>query len=243
MSQSSTSAPHILVVDDDADIRELLRDCLERDGFSVSEAHDSASMNARLALGGIDLVTLDLLLGGENGLALAAGIKAVYACPIVMITGKGDMIDRVVGLEIGADDYIAKPFHPREVVARIRAVLRRAGAPAAKPLAGLPDRLVFGDWVLDLGRRELQSAPHATRDLTTAEFNLLEAFARRPHRVLSRDVIMDLLKGHDWTPMDRSIDALISRLRRKIEIDPENPKLIKTVRGTGYVFAADVRLA
>ncbi len=243
MSQSSTSAPHILVVDDDADIRELLRDCLERDGFSVSEAHDSASMNARLALGGIDLVTLDLLLGGENGLVLAAGIKAVYACPIVMITGKGDMIDRVVGLEIGADDYIAKPFHPREVVARVRAVLRRASAPAPKAVAGLPDRLVFGDWVLDLGRRELQSAPHATRDLTTAEFNLLEAFARRPHRVLSRDVIMDLLKGHDWTPMDRSIDALISRLRRKIEIDPENPKLIKTVRGTGYVFAADVRLA
>ena len=243
MLQSPTSAPHILVVDDDPDIRELLRDCLEREGFRVSEAHDSASMNARLASGGIDLVTLDLLLGGENGLALAAGIKAGYACPIVMITGKGDMIDRVVGLEIGADDYIAKPFHPREVVARIRAVLRRAHPPAAKPAASQPDRLAFGDWVLDLGRRELQSAPHATRELTTAEFNLLEAFARRPHRVLSRDVIMDLLKGYDWTPMDRSIDALISRLRRKIEIDPDNPKLIKTVRGTGYVFAADVRLA
>jgi len=200
-------------------------------------------LTARLHEGGIDLVTLDLMLGGENGLTLAANMPGSHRVPIIMITGKGDTIDRVVGLEIGADDYIAKPFHPREVVARVRAVLRRAGADVPPAQAATGERLAFDAWVLDLGRRELTAAPHAIRDLTTAEFNLLEAFVRRPHRVLSRDVIMDILKGHNWTPLDRSIDALVSRLRRKIEADPDKPLLIKTVRGVGYVLACDVRSA
>jgi two-component system, OmpR family, response regulator len=230
--------PHILIVDDDPAIRDLLRDCLEPEGFQISEAADSAGMNEALASGGVDLVTLDLMLRGENGLALAAGLRARHAIPIVMITGKGDMVDRVVGLELGADDYIAKPFHPREVVARIRAVLRRAHPAAAEPAAAdRAEGVTFNGFALDVGRRELTDPAGAAVALTTAEFNLLEIFSRHPRRVLSRDMIMDLLKGNEWTPFDRSIDALISRLRRKIEADPDNPVLIKTVRGVGYVFA------
>lgn len=234
------SSPHIVIVDDDPAIRELLRDCLEPEGFRISEAGDSARMNSILEQGGADLVTLDLMLGGENGLVIAAGLRARHAVPIVMITGKGDMVDRVVGLEMGADDYIAKPFHPREVVARIRAVLRRAQAmPARAPAADR--RMTFNGLTLDIGRRELTDRAGVPVPLTTAEFNLLDVLARHPQRVLSRDTIMDLLKGHDWTPYDRSIDALVSRLRRKVEPDPENPTLIKTVRGVGYVFAPELR--
>lgn len=244
----ATHRRHILVVDDDPAIRDLLRDCFELDGFVVSEAATGAEAEAVLASKPTDLITLDLTLGGENGLEIARTIRSSRNVPIVMITGKGDPIDRVVGLELGADDYIAKPFHVREVQARVRAVLRRYGAvpaPAASdaasqiPVAG--HRLAFEGWTLDLDKRELRSADNAVRELTTAEFNLLSVFAERPSRVLSRDNIMDALKGHDWSPFDRSIDALIVRLRRKVEAHPEVPRLIKTVRGVGYVFAADVR--
>jgi DNA-binding response OmpR family regulator len=233
---------HILVVDDDEGIRALLRDCLELDGFQVSEAANSAAMHGVLGAGGIDLVTLDLMLAGENGLTLARQIRAAHDIPIVMISGKGDTIDRVVGLEIGADDYISKPFHPREVVARIRAVLRRRPvAPAiVPPPSAACERLSFAGWTLDIGSRELFGPDKARHMLTTAEFNLLEALARRPQRVLSRDTIMDVLKGHDWTPFDRSIDALVSRLRRKIELDASDPRLVKTVRGVGYMLACAV---
>ena len=240
---TSTNPQHILVVDDDPAIRELLRDCLEPEGFRVSEAADSAAMHAVLLAGQIDLVTLDLMLGGENGLNLARDIRSSHDMPIVMITGKGDTIDRVVGLELGADDYIAKPFHPREVVARIRAVLRRnAPGGTGQPVLGpKSERLAFEDWTMNLGRREVVASDGTVLALTTAEFNLLAIMARHPQRVHSRDMIMDLLKGHDWTPFDRSIDALVSRLRRKIEIDPVNPRLLKTVRGVGYIFACEVR--
>jgi two-component system, OmpR family, response regulator len=240
---ANPTSKHILVVDDDPAIRELLRDCLEPEGFRVSEAANSAAMQALLSAGHIDLVTLDLMLGGENGLNLAQDIRSQYSVPIIMITGKGDMIDRIVGLELGADDYIAKPFHPREVVARIRAVLRRGEPVEATQGLSNPksERLSFEGWIMDIGRREVMSSDNGSLALTTAEFNLLEILARRPQRVHSRDTIMDLLKGHDWTPFDRSIDALVSRLRRKIEIDPDNPRLLKTVRGVGYIFACDVR--
>ena len=156
-----------------------------------------------------------------------------------MLTGKGDAIDRVVGLELGADDYLAKPFELRELVARVRAVLRRS-ATADRP-AQSEKRYAFGGWLFDINRRSLNRETGESQELTTSEFNLLEAFVKRPSRVLSRDDIMDLLKGQDWSPLDRSIDNLIARLRRKIEQDPDRPCLIKTVRGVGYTFAADVK--
>jgi DNA-binding response OmpR family regulator len=234
----------ILVVDDEAEVRALLRKCLEREGFKVVEAKDGAEMRAAIERYPISLITLDLTLGGEDGLDLAREVRAKRNVPIVMITGKGDTIDRVVGLELGADDYIAKPFQLREVLARVRAVLRRYGAMSTETSAGAAasehERYGFEDMVLDVTGRELTRAGER-RELTTAEFNLLEIFARRPHRVLSRDNIMDLLKGHEWSPIDRSIDALVGRLRKKIEPDAEHPRLIKTVRGIGYAFTADVR--
>ncbi len=234
------SKPHILVVDDDPGVRDLLRECLEPEGFHVVDAADGAGMFAALRARKVDLITLDLMLRGESGLTIAKSVREQFDTPIVMITGRGDTIDRVVGLEIGADDYIAKPFHPREVVARIRAVLRRHVPKASvEPPAG--EALAFDGMTLDIGRRELRDRDGALLDLTTAEFNLLEVFARRPQRVLSRDALMDLLKGHDWTPLDRSLDALVSRLRRKLGDDPEKPTLIKTVRGVGYSFAPAVK--
>lgn len=236
----------ILVVDDEEAVRTLLRECFELEGYRVDEAMDAQSASDRLEAGPVHLVTLDLGLGGDNGLELARRIRARCNVPIVMITGKGDTIDRVVGLELGADDYITKPFHVREVLARVRAVLRRYDAVATNesPLAGDRDAgevWRFDGWVLDVDRRELTSASGEPRELTTAEFNLLLLFVRRPSRVLSRDNIMDLLKGHEWSPLDRSIDSLVARLRRKIEEVPEAPRLIKTVRGVGYVFAAEAR--
>jgi two-component system OmpR family response regulator len=236
----------ILVVDDDPEIRALLRKCFERDGFSVAEAASGADMRTRIEDKDLVLVTLDLTLGGEDGLELAREIRATRNVPIIMITGKGDTIDRVVGLELGADDYIAKPFQLREVLARVRAVLRRyAGAEttaASGAKAEDEERYTFEAYLLDVGRREL-TCDGKPCELTTAEFNLLHVFVRRPRRVLSRDNIMDMLKGHEWSPLDRSIDSLVGRLRRRIEADSNNPQLIKTVRGVGYVFTADVARA
>jgi two-component system, OmpR family, response regulator len=240
---NAENTPHILVVDDEDAVRTLLRECFEFEGFRVSEARDGQELTAQIAAGAPDLITLDLKLGGENGLELARKVRETCNVPIVMITGKSDTIDRVVGLELGADDYIGKPFHVREVLARVRAVLRRyQGTPAAAETpATVGDSYTFGEWVLDLPRRELKSSAGAVQDLTTAEFNMVEMFVKRPARVLSRDNIMDLLKGHEWSPFDRSIDALIVRVRRKIEAEPDAPRMIKTVRGVGYVFAAEVR--
>lgn len=246
MAAPSTAAT-ILVVDDEEPIRTLLRECFELDGYRVLEARDGKELVQLLAQETVDLVTLDLNLGGENGFDLARQVRASRNVPIIMITGKGDTIDRIVGLELGADDYIAKPFHVREVLARVHAVLRRyssmaPAAPATQNAAVTPGpRFSFDDWALDIDRRELRSANGELRELTTAEFNLLVLFLERPARVLSRDNIMDLLKGHEWSPLDRSIDSLIVRLRRKIEPEPDKPRLIKTVRGVGYAFAADVR--
>jgi two-component system, OmpR family, response regulator len=237
------NSPHILVVDDEEQVRRLLRKGLEPEGYRVSEGHDGAHMQAILEREPIDLITLDLSLDGEDGLKLAREVRSKRNVPIVMITGKCDTIDRVVGLELGADDYITKPFHIREVLARIRAVLRRYEGPSAD--AGLTgaggERYAFEGWALDCARRELKTASGQARELTTAELDLLAILVKRPGRVLSRDDLMDLLKGHDWTPLDRSIDGLVARLRRKIEPESERPRLIKTVRGVGYVFAGDVR--
>lgn len=235
----------ILVVDDEEPVRALLRDCFELEGYRVEEAGDARAASERIDAGSVHLVTLDLGLGGDNGLELARQIRARCNVPIVMITGKGDTIDRVVGLELGADDYIAKPFHVREVLARVRAVLRRyEPITASEPAVSTRDdggAWHFDGWVLDPARRELRTRSGELRDLTTAEFNMLQMFVQRPSRVLSRDNIMDLLKGHEWSPLDRSINSLIARLRRKVEEVPDTPRLIKTVRGVGYVFTAEVR--
>lgn len=234
----------ILVVDDDPEIRHVLRSLFEREGFVVSEAADGAGALARLKAGAVSLITLDLTLGTDDGLALLREMRTQSDVPVIMVSGKGDPIDRVVGLELGADDYIAKPFVLREVLARVRAVLRRhEPAKLGAASGGSPDRherLRFDDWILDVTSRELRSAGGVVRELTTGEFNLLELFLRRPQRVLSRDEIMDLLKGHDWSPLDRSIDALVGRLRKKVEPEHGSPCHIKTVRGVGYMFASDV---
>jgi DNA-binding response OmpR family regulator len=238
---------HILVVDDEPGVRQLLRDCFEGDGYRVSEAQSGAELTAAMARDRADLITLDLGLGGENGFDVARQIRGVDNVPIIMITGRGDPIDRIVGLELGADDYITKPFHLREVLARVRAVLRRYEAGGDGGLAQAPVApanpgavVMFDGQTLDRARRELRTASGDVRELTTAEFNLLSIFVDRPSRVLSRDNIMDLLKGQEWSPLDRSIDSLVVRLRRKIEADPDTPRLIKTVRGVGYVFAVEV---
>jgi two-component system, OmpR family, response regulator len=235
----------ILIVDDEPEIRTLLREYFELEGYRVSEAKDGAELRQHLDQHPVSLITLDVNLPGEDGFVLAREIRAKRNVPIVMITGKQDPIDRVVGLELGADDYITKPFHLREVLARIRAVLRRYQPDDRKAaaLAG-PSKEAsyrFDGFELFPQRRELVTPNGLSIELTTAEFNLLEMFVARPARVMSRDNIMDLLKGHDWSPLDRSIDTLVARLRKKIEREPDHPKLIKTVRGIGYVFAADVQ--
>jgi len=235
---------HILIVDDEVEVRRLLEAGLKAEGYAVSEAADGAGLMAMLEKKPVDLITLDVRLGGEDGFNLAREVRAKNNVPIIMISGKGDMIDRVVGLELGADDYIAKPFHMREVLARVRAVLRRYETQGAEPARASPAeksrRFEFDGWVLDAGRRALVNPEGKDCELTTAEFNLLLLLVERPGRVLSRDELMDLLKGHDWTPLDRSIDGLVARLRKKIERG-EVPQLVKTVRGVGYVFAAQVR--
>ena len=242
-----TAVPaRILVVDDEAQVRTLLRNLLEVEGYAVSEAASGHQMHSLLETQPVSLVTLDLNLAGEDGLALARETRAKHDIPIIMITAKAGDTDRIIGLELGADDYITKPFNVREVLARIRAVLRRYESPARAPVPIGPnehEKFAFSDWVFDTTARELKNAGGQKTELTTAEFNLLELFVRRPARVLSRDAIMDIMKGQEWAPMDRSIDTLVARLRKKIESDPEHPSLIKTVRGVGYVLVAGVTRA
>src|SRR5262245_5083398 len=185
----ANASGHMLVIDDEPEIRARLRKCFEREGFQVTEARNGAELRARIEQGPVSLITLDLTLGGEDGLELAREVRGRCNVPIVMITGKGDTIDRVVGLELGADDYIAKPFQLREVLARVRAVLRRYGSAEARSTPA-HERYAFDGMVLDVARRELARAGGELQELTTAEFNLLEIFAKRPHRVLSRDNIM-----------------------------------------------------
>lgn len=238
---------HVLVVDDEPRIRTMLRRYLVGEGFAVSEAANGAAMRDVLAREAIDLVLLDLMMPGEDGLSLARHIRQHSEIPIIMLTGKGDLIDRVVGLEAGADDYITKPFELREILARIRTVMRRAGphAPLAATgpaaVATIDEVLVFEGWRFDLLRRELRRPAGELVPLTAGEFELLRVFAHHPNRVLSRDQLIDLVKGREWAAYDRAIDTQVARLRKKVERDPGNPTLIKTVRGGGYVFAASVK--
>jgi len=232
--------PHILVVDDDREIRDLLARYLSRHGFRVRGAADGREMRRALADWSIDLIVLDLMLPGEDGLTLCRRLRAESQIPVIMLTAKGDEIDRIVGLEMGADDYAAKPFNPRELLARIKAVLRRADG-AAGPAAGeRANRVRFAGWRLDFGRRELVSPADVLVPLSAGEYDLLVAFVGHPQRVLSRDQLLDLARGREAQPFDRSIDVQVSRLRRKIEADAANPEIIKTVRGGGYLLAPAV---
>ena len=229
------SGSHLLVVDDDRETRELLSLYLGQQGFEVAVVEDGKAMDAWLADNSTDLVVLDLMLPGEDGLSIARRLQSDHKLPIVMISARGEELDRIVGLEVGADDYLPKPFNPRELLARIRAVLRRSGPPGESE----PDRdasYKFGDFRFDDERRVLYHHEQEV-DLSRAEFDLLEVFVHHPNRVLSRDQIMDCLGGSDRDPFDRSIDVRVTRLRHKIEDDPSDPKLIRTIWGIGYQFA------
>lgn len=227
---SALTPPRILVVDDDPDLRELLGIYLRANGFAVEAVGDGVSMRAALAGGLPDAIVLDLMLPGEDGLSLTRTLRAQSSVPILMLSARGEEMDRVIGLEVGADDYLAKPFGPRELLARVRALLRRGVA--AAPAGAYPS---FGPFSLDtLGRRLLRDGLEV--QLTSAEFDLLAAFVAHPNQVLSRDRLVDLLRGYDRDPFDRSIDNRVTRLRRKIETTPAAPVYIRTVRGEGYLF-------
>lgn len=232
--------PHILVVDDERDIRDPLAQFLGKNGLRVSKAQDAAEARAILAVHGIDLVLLDIMMPGEDGLTLAGFIRATSAIPVILLTAKVEEMDRIIGLEVGADDYVTKPFSPRELLARIKAVLRRSSASSAihSPHA---EGYAFGPWVLRTQDRELVDAEGVSVPLSTGEYNLLFAFVTHPRHVLTRDQLLDLSQGRELAAFDRSIDNHVSRLRRKIEEDSSDPKFIKTVWGGGYMLAADVR--
>ena len=231
------ASPHILVVDDDREIRDLLARFLDDHGHRVTTAADGREMRRALAEWGIDLVVLDLMLPGEDGLELCRKLRAESDIPVIMLTAMGEETDRIVGLEMGADDYLPKPFSPRELLARIKAVLRRAEGRGAGEASSV---LRFAGWSLDVDGRELTSPDGVVVPLSGGEFDLLRAFVTHPKRVLSRDQLLDLARGREAQPFDRSIDVQVSRLRRKIEADPKEPTLIKTVRSGGYMFTPAV---
>ncbi|MEO5338482.1 MAG: response regulator transcription factor [Magnetospirillum sp. WYHS-4] len=234
--------PHILVVDDDRDIRSLVGDYLRRNGYRVSLAGDGRQMREVLESGRIDLLVLDIMLPGEDGLALCRRLRADSDLPVLMLTARSDPFDRVLGLEMGADDYLTKPFEPRELLARIRSVLRRAQAlpvNLAPPPAG---RYRFAGWALDAGARRLTSPDDVVVSLSAAEYRLLHAFVTHPNRVLTRDQLMDLTRGRDAEPFDRAIDLQVSRLRQKLGDNARDPVLIKTLRSEGYLLAAPVEM-
>jgi two-component system, OmpR family, response regulator len=224
----------VLIVEDDRQVRETVAEYLASHGYEVSQAADGVAMRETLKRAIPELVLLDVRLPGEDGLALARWLRERHDLAIIMVTAAGEVIDRVVGLEVGADDYVGKPFDLRELLARIKSVLRRAAK--SKIPAAPSRRMPFGSCQLDLDRHQLIGAGGEDIPLTAMEFDLLRAFAEHPNRVLSRDQLLTLTRNREWEPFDRSIDIRIARLRRKIEDDPDNPKTIKTIRGSGYIF-------
>jgi two-component system OmpR family response regulator len=233
--------PHILVVDDDPEIGALLVRYLGGHGFDVGVAADGSQLRATLARRTVDAILLDLGLPGEDGLTLLRELRQGWHGPVIVISGRGESVERVVGLELGADDYVTKPFDFRELLARLRSVLRRA-KPAAEP-AATRTQLEFDRLRLDVDARRLLDRDGRDTALTTGEFDLLLAFVTRPNQVLSRDQLMNALHGRDAGPMDRTIDVQVGRLRRKVELDAADPQLIRSVRGAGYVFTATVQRA
>lgn len=236
----ATGLPHILVVDDDRQIRTMLARYLGDHGLRVTMADGGEAMMALFAAHPFDVVVLDVMMPGDDGFTLCQRLRARSTVPIILLTARDTDTDRVIGLELGADDYVPKPFNPRELLARIRAMLRRASMVPDRAAAQKQSHYRFEGWTLDLARRVLAS-PRGTRvDLTTGEFDLLTALVQHPQSVLSRDQLLDLVHGRSNLNIDRSIDVQVSRLRRKIEQDPHAPRLIRTVRNGGYFFAADV---
>lgn len=232
---------HLLVVDDDREICDLIRHFFERHGYRVTAAHDEAQMQAQLRRRDFDLVVLDVMLPGRNGLELCRDIRARSRVPIIMVTAVGETTDRIVGLEMGADDYLAKPFDPRELLARVRAVIRRFSAASESGTPARPAQTYkFAGWTLDLAQRRLWSDDNVVVTLTTAEFDLLSVFVMHPRRTLSRDQLLDLTQGRDAQAFDRSIDILVSRLRRKLATTADSANFIVTIRGGGYMFAPSV---
>lgn len=230
----SKDRPVVLIVEDDAELRDTIAFYLAGDGYDVRQAGDGASMWRQLD-GSVDLILIDVNLPGDDGFALVRAIRAQSSLGIIMITGRGDLIDRVVGLEVGADDYMAKPVQLRELSARMKAVLRRAAPPSAA--APSPDSMTFAGWRLDLGCRTLHDSSGAEVLITTVEFDILKLLALPPGRPVSRQTIYETIHKREWSPLDRSIDVHVANLRKKIEADPRNPRLIKSVHGIGYLLA------
>ena len=236
---------HVLVVDDDPDVRELLNDYLSEHGYSVEQAEDGKTARQQLAKQVPNVVLLDIGLPGEDGLSIARYLREHYDIGIIIVSGAGETVDRIVGLEIGADDYVSKPFDPRELRARLKNVARRYQRPVASenlnPSAVRDDksRIRFGPCTLDLISYQLLDQDGREIPITNMEFDLLKVFAERPNRPLTRDQLLNLTQNRDWDPYDRSIDIRITRLRKKIEPDPEKPQVIKTVRGIGYMFVSN----
>ncbi len=239
-----SEAQHIAVLDDEADITRLLAAYLSSHGFRVSQFHAGQALLAAMAADPPALVLLDLGLPGEDGFAIARQLREHWQCGLVIVSGRGDAVDKVVGLEVGADDYVTKPFDLRELLARIRAVLRRMAPPAAAPQPAAPaaprSRLRFDGWLLDTAARSLSHAAEGEVALTGGEFDLLCTFAQHPGRVLSRDFLLEATRGREAAPFDRTIDVQVSRLRRKLEPDAVEPRIIKSVRGAGYLFVPAV---
>lgn len=233
------ASTHILIVEDDRDISALIARYLSQNGMRSATTRDGREMDRALRDGRFDLIVLDLNLPGEDGLSICRRLRLTASVPIIMLTARGEDVDRIIGLEMGADDYLAKPFNPRELLARIRAVLRRQGAgvlDADEPAGSF----VFLGWTLNASKRELSNPDDVRVALTGAEFDLLRVFCERPGRVLSRDILLDLTQGRMASPFERSIDILISRLRQKIEREPREPEMIKTIRSGGYLFTPAV---
>jgi two-component system phosphate regulon response regulator OmpR len=230
----------IVIVDDDARIRDLLRRFLSQEGFDVLMAEDARALARILQRESVDLLVLDLMLPGEDGLSICRRLRAEgQKVPIIMLTAKGEDVDRITGLDIGADDYLTKPFNPRELLARIHAVLRRRPAQEVPGAPGNDQEVIaFGDFVFDLGARSLKKADQDIA-LTTGEFAMLKVLARHPRQPLSRDKLAQLARGREFEPFDRSLDVQVSRLRKLIEADPAHPKIIQTIWGVGYVFVPD----
>jgi len=240
---ASAMQDHILIVDDDAEARSLLREYLQKQGYRVTAAADGRALRAALEVARPDLVVLDLMLPGDDGLDLCRDLRARSNVPIIMLTARGEETDRIVGLEMGADDYLAKPFNPRELLARIKSVLRRTRSLPGNLEPEAVKSLRFAGWTLDVATRNLTAPDGVVVPLSGTEFKLLRVLLAHPNRVLSRDQLIDFMISRDAGPFDRAIDVQVSRLRQRLRDDAREPRIVKTVRGEGYVLAAQVEAA